>query len=1822
MLLMVLIAPWAMAQQALPYSYGFEDNDLSVDGWSNVSGSIGSTARTGSYGFDFNFSISSDAYLMSPVLTGGTNGVNVSFYAKARSGSYLDHFQIGYTTDATVTDPSAFTYGSLITSTTSWKEYTAECPAGTVRVAIKYDTDNYNDGWDLYLDDFTFEAPASCKTPTGLTATNLTTESATLGWTAPDPAPDNGYNVRYRTALVEHPTFFDSFEDGLTQWTIIRNLEGTESTDWHQFNGNFSGNSIAAHSGTYMAMSRSWATDDYNVDNWLITPQVTLDGTLKFWVMDDGTYHDYYAVYVSTTGNTVADFGSTPLYVPGDASAEWTEVTVDLSSFAGVSGYVALRHTDYAQDYLLIDDFGIYGDPTPAGAWTNKTTSTNSLNISGLTENTLYDFEVQSNCGGETSEWVASTFRTNPSCMPVANLAVSDVTTTTVSLTWTDQNNGSASYIITDGNDNAVTVTNLTATGCTVIELTANTLYTFKVSADCGSTVETIQVRTDCNALSTIPYNEGFEASSEIIYCWELDGFARLNNPTYAHTGNVSLYGSEDLAYAILPVTTANTSALMLNFWWTNGYSGYDMGSLEVGYITDIDDYSTFVNVGTIDMSTSISEYEHTDDFVFDGAPDGSRIAFKYNEGTYAQVLIDDVRVEYKPACMRPTNLVASNPTGHGATFEWDGNGSITEDGWQLYFSEDADAVSGYDSPAGVIDADTNPFTVTSGLKPETDYYVWVRSHCEYTGYSPWSIPATFTTTEACPAPTGLAASEVTGHTAKLSWTGTSESYVLSVGTYDYTGTPVMGTVLEEDFEDGQMQGWTTISNDGDSNAWTIESTSGYAHNGSKFARSRYTSSSLGAAPDDWLISPQIPFGGTFSFYARRYSTTYTDQFRVYVSTTGNNISDFTPISEVISPNATYDLYEYDLSSYSGSGYVAIQYTGLNNQYYVYVDDITITGPIYPIAWQEYNTTDLYKTVGDLDPETPYFAKVKGYCGTDDGYSQETAVISFTTDIACPAPTGLTASNPTSMSFDLQWTNGGAANWVLAYKKTTAASFTEIDLDESDVTIEGDLRTYTLGGLDAETEYIVKVQDNCEASYAGDGQSEWTAEVNYSTIAACSALNPVVSDITHHNATVNFEGESASGFTVNYRVAAGEDALFEEGFENGLGSWTFTSMNAVNGIGGSGTYPAGIQSAAAHSDSYGFRFSSYTKKDNGEAYDQYLVSPELTVTGTLKFYAWRYGANDKIYVGYSTTTNDLDAFTWDEESLAFESNSSWKEFTHELPDNVKYIAYHYFGDYAFYAYVDDIAITVPTSAGAWQPQAATGTTADLTGLTAGTKYDLKVVPNCDETLESATVQFTTLVGNMKYFLTAGEWGTAANWMDEEIPDITDNATIRADVTIAKNYVAYAKNITRENSATVTIKDGGELYHNNAVYSATMEKEIVGATTWGTGTTASDGWYVISNPLSYTSYTPTNTTYVTNLAPADVSSVHQFDLYKYRENNMDWYNYHKHESGYYLTPGVGFLYARNGDAKISFMSGTYYSLPVADVTPTLTFTEANGEMAGWNLLGNPFSHSITWDNIVATNVNTTGYYKLGNDGAWTADPSTTTAIKPMEGFLVKATAASPTLTIKNVAASSKGRANNDFLAFTIANSNYSDVTYAMFSDGEGLEKINHRNADIHMAYIPQDGERYAIATMGDDTEMFNLNFKAMTTGEYTLSYKAEGSFSYLHIIDRMTGEDIDMLIEDEYTFIGSPRDDENRFIVKLRYNANGNIGANDIFAYQNGDEIIVNGEGELQIFDVMGRFVTSMKVNGSERFSASTYANGVYVFRMVGETVKTQKIVVR
>jgi hypothetical protein len=141
----------------------------------------------------------------------------------------------------------------------------------------------------------------------------------------------------------------------------------------------------------------------------------------------------------------------------------------------------------------------------------------------------------------------------------------------------------------------------------------------------------------------------------------------------------------------------------------------------------------------------------------------------------------------------------------------------------------------------------------------------------------------------------------------------------------------------------------------------------------------------------------------------------------------------------------------------------------------------------------------------------------------------------------------------------------------------------------------------------------------------------------------------------------------------------------------------------------------------------------------------------------------------------------------------------------------------------------------------------------------------------------------------------------------------------------------------------------------------------------------------------------------------------------------------------------------------------------------------------------------------------------------------------------------------------------------------------------------------------------------------VNFRANENGQYTLTVNPENvEMNYLHLIDNMTGMDVDLLAEPSYTFSAKTTDYESRF--KLVFFANTAIedNSNETFAFFSDGQLIVNGEGTLQIFDALGRQLMCKQLSTLNcQLSTVNYSPGVYMLRLVnGENVKVQKVVVR
>ena len=186
----------------------------------------------------------------------------------------------------------------------------------------------------------------------------------------------------------------------------------------------------------------------------------------------------------------------------------------------------------------------------------------------------------------------------------------------------------------------------------------------------------------------------------------------------------------------------------------------------------------------------------------------------------------------------------------------------------------------------------------------------------------------------------------------------------------------------------------------------------------------------------------------------------------------------------------------------------------------------------------------------------------------------------------------------------------------------------------------------------------------------------------------------------------------------------------------------------------------------------------------------------------------------------------------------------------------------------------------------------------------------------------------------------------------------------------------------------------------------------------------------------------------------------------------------------------------------------------------------------------------------------------------------------------------------------------------------DNAIVSFNEGSELGKFyfGHQDANI---YIPQDNKEYAIAFSDKYGEM-PVNFKATENGSYTLTINPENvEMAYLHLIDNLAGNDVDLLVEPSYSFTGRTTDYTSRF--RLVFSVNGASTGSESFAFISNGQLIVNGEGSLQVFDVLGHqlFAKELSTSHSSLPTPHFSAAGVYVLRLInGDDVKTQKIVVK
>ena len=1116
-LLALLCVPWVtQAQQAIPYSYGFEDNDLSVDGWI-LSGSTSSstkiyaeTAPEGSYLFKFHYS-ERNAYLISPLLTGTEGGVNVTFqYTRSSSSStYAEKFQVGYTTDENETDPTQFTYGDEIVTTTSWDEYDNFFPAGTKRISIKY---IYIDGYYLRLDDFNFTVPSSCAKPTAVSVSGITATGATISWTD-NTSGAATYTIKNGDAEVA------TTAAGATSYTLT-GLTAATTYSTFTVTANCGGDD---HSAAVAVPSFTTACNAITSFPWSETFESYSAGNLAIncWVNEhiSGSGSSVFRIYTSTNG----DNSTHQLQLPDMSNGTQTKLRLPVMSFPAGNGYQFVidvyrnaTGSSYTSEGVRVyaSTDGEIAGATELGFLYRNCTQTDGGTVTAESGSGWYTYKFPIPFTGTCyiilrgeSQYGNSTYLDNlivekqPSCFMPTAAEATNLATDGATISWTRdaRNAAGETYTIMNGTTELGT-TAAGATSFNVTGLTANTEYTLTIVTNCAAgdeSVDNVQVTFTTLANCATPVLTAGGVTNIAAHTADVAWTGYASNNSYVVSVGVlepvvvASYDFED------NIISGNFTSTMSNAWSATAadkHAGtYAAKSGNGGVASSTSDMVLEVNLtseATLTFWAKVSSESSWDKgyFSIDGVAqsDLNGISGSGSWLSYSYVL------------------------GVGThTLRWyytkDGSGDSGDD--CLYVDDIAitgEAVSmwtNHNAAAASISL--------TGLESETRYAVKVKGLCDGVGVeSDESAVVSFTTLAGCMVPTALAVApeNITTTTAVVSWTNgysTDDAWEIN---YRVSGAAE----------------WTVVN--ATTNPYTL---TGLAANTAYEVRMRTNCGDEGNS--DWSATVSFRTAcGVVSTYP------WTDNLDSYSGTTSGTTNNMPSCWSYIN-TCTYSNYKgypviYNGSSYSRSGnnhlrfysYYSSSYTAYDpqNQYAILPQMSGLAGKQITMWVKGYNASSAVKVGLMSDPaDAGTFVELEEQYGRTmstsyqeflylvpgDATAEYVAVMieaassSRTTnsvyidDItieeapACRTPQSIAFSNVERLGFTATWEANPLAT---ANDYQVVASATALDaagLAAAEKTAVNGATTYTFTGMERETEYHVYVRANC----GGDVYSDW-----------------------------------------------------------------------------------------------------------------------------------------------------------------------------------------------------------------------------------------------------------------------------------------------------------------------------------------------------------------------------------------------------------------------------------------------------------------------------------------------------------------------------------------------------------------------------------------------------------------------------------------------------------------------------------------------------------------------------------------------------------
>ena len=423
--------------------------------------------------------------------------------------------------------------------------------------------------------------------------------------------------------------------------------------------------------------------------------------------------------------------------------------------------------------------------------------------------------------------------------------------------------------------------------------------------------------------------------------------------------------------------------------------------------------------------------------------------------------------------------------------------------------------------------------------------------------------------------------------------------------------------------------------------------------------------------------------------------------------------------------------------------------------------------------------------------------------------------------------------------------------------------------------------------------------------------------------------------------------------------------------------------------------------------------------------------------------------------------------------------------------------------------------------------------------------------------------------------------------------------------LSGSTITISGTLVNTNPEHLILENGAQLINGSEGVKATVKKAIQPFTE-----STNDGWNLIASPVTE------------SLKAEDIPGLlrNEYDLYAFDPSGTDsngnakeWRNY---EADVFtdIEPKVGYLYANSDETTLSFVGTLAGTAAATELT-----LDAGTLFAGFNLIGNPYPcNAYIERSFYVLNYNadsdSTKFVLVDND----------TPIAPCAAVLVQAQEEGESVTFSKTAPPTSSKIAVRLNHADQKGAKAIDQVRIMFQQQCQLAKYPQENSTSTI-YIPQNGKKLAVANAEGLTEL-SINLRTAKNGSYTLSFETEKlDLNYLHLIDNMTGNDVDLLVTPRYTFEGKTTDYESRFRLVFATNCEDADGDDETFAYVSNGEIVIAGVGDacntsLQVVDMTGRVIRCLDV--ARNVSTNGMTAGVYVLRLInGDDVKTQKIVI-